>query len=99
MYAVIFKAKTKVLDEEYFTTADKLRALAFSQYGCQDFVSCSEGDNEIAISDWDSKEQILAWKDDPAHKMAQRLGADKWYKSFKVEIVELVREYSSTNNN
>jgi heme-degrading monooxygenase HmoA len=99
MYAVIFKAKTKDLDKEYFSNAEELRALAFSKYGCKDFVACSEGPNEIAISYWESKEQILAWKNDPAHKLAQKIGAKKWYKSYKVEIVELVREYTSTNDN
>lgn len=32
MYAVIFKAKVKEVDEEYFSTAKKMRKMAFENY-------------------------------------------------------------------
>ncbi len=95
MYAVIFKATINELDEEYFSTAEKLQSLAFSKYGCKDFISYTKDKEEIAISYWDSLEQITAWKKDPKHKIAQDIGIKKWYKSYKVQIVELLREYKS----
>jgi len=95
MYAVIFLATMKEPDAEYSSTAERMRNLAFSKYGCKDFRSCTEGNNEIAISYWDSKDQITAWKNDPEHKLAQELGAKKWYKSYKVQVVELLGEYES----
>ena len=58
MFAVIFKAETKDLDDEYFQTAALMRKLAIEKYGCKEFTSCAEGDFEIAISYWESKEQI-----------------------------------------
>ncbi|PCJ43623.1 MAG: antibiotic biosynthesis monooxygenase [SAR86 cluster bacterium] len=96
MYAVIFTATMNTIDAEYSSTAEKMRALAFTKYGCKDFTSCTEGNNEIAISYWKSKDQIRAWKNDPEHKAAQELGAKKWYKSYKVQVVELLREYESS---
>jgi len=45
----------------------------------------------VALS---SQEQISAWKNDPLHKHAQELGRSKWYKSYSVQIVEIIREYS-----
>lgn len=95
MYAVIFTATIKQLDEEYFATAEKMRKLAFSKYACKDFKSFVEDDKEIAISYWESKKDILAWKNDPKHKAAQELGSKKWYKSYQVEVVEVLREYES----
>jgi heme-degrading monooxygenase HmoA len=95
MFAVIFKATIKELDDEYLTTATKLRDLAFSKYGCKDFTSCAEGNEEIAISYWETREQILAWKNDPVHKSAQEIGQNKWYKTYQVEIVELLHKYES----
>ncbi len=76
--------------------AAKLRALAISQYGCIDFTSVTEGDKEIAISYWQSTQQIKAWKQDPQHLLAQHLGHSKWYKSYQVEIVKIEREYGKS---
>ena len=91
MYAVIFRATIAEFDDEYFRTAQRLRELAFKKYGCRDFVSATEGDEEIAISYWQTEQQIRDWKNDPEHKLAQAKGRDKWYKSFSVEICEIVR--------
>jgi len=91
MYAVIFKATVAQLDDEYFRVAENLKNLAFSNYGCLDFVSVTERDQEIAISYWETTRQIRDWKNDPEHKRAQQAGRDKWYKSYSVEICEVNR--------
>ena len=95
MYAVIFKAQIYTLDEEYSETAKRMRELAMNEYGCTEFVACSEGDQEIAISYWPSKENIKAWKNNPEHQRAQAIGKARWYRSYSVEIVELLHKYQS----
>jgi heme-degrading monooxygenase HmoA len=92
MYAVIFKATVAELDDEYLRTAQRLKTLAFDKYGCQDFVSVTEGNEEIAISYWEAEQQIRDWKNDPEHRLAQRMGRDKWYRSFSVETCEVIRK-------
>lgn len=92
MYAVIFKATIAEFDDEYFRTAERLKELAFSKFDCQDFVSVTEGDKEIAISYWETLQHIRDWKNDPEHRLAQARGRDKWYKSFSVEICEIVKK-------
>ena len=96
MYAVIFKAEINQLDKSYSETALRMRELAINKYGCTEFVAVTEGNNEIAISYWENQEQITKWKQDAEHLVAQELGRSTWYKSYKVEIVEVIREY--TNN-
>ena len=96
MLAVIFKAKINVLDSEYAEVASRMRDLAINQYGCREFVACTEDDTEIAISYWDDENQIKAWKQNSEHLAAQSNGKSKWYKSYSVQIVEIVREYDST---
>jgi len=91
MYAVIFRATVAEFDDEYFSMARRLKELAFEKYGCRDFVSVTEGEEEIAISYWSTMQQIKDWKKDPEHRHAQLKGREKWYKSFKVEICELIR--------
>lgn len=96
MYAVIFRAQVSRKDHEYEATAAKLRELALKHYGCREFVSCSEGENEISLSYWDSQEQILAWKQNVEHRLAQSVGRAKWYRSYSVEVTKIVRAYGST---
>ncbi len=99
MYAVIFKARLARPDDEYLATAEKLRKLAKSQFGCLEFVSMVDGDEEVAISYWESEAQIAAWKNDATHKLAQAKGRAKWYKSYRVEICELKRTYEFAEEN
>ena len=92
MFAVIFKARIAELDDQYYRTADRLKKLAFEKYGCLDFVSVTEGNEEIAISYWNTEQQIREWKMDPEHRLGQAMGRDKWYRSFSVEICEVIRK-------
>lgn len=95
MYAVIFRAEINRLDQSYSDMAARMRDLAKNTYGCIEFTSVTEGNQEIAISYWRSEEQIIAWKQDPEHKLAQELGYSKWYKSYTVQVVKVEREYSN----
>jgi len=95
MFIVIFRAKIAGLDENYNRIAVRMRTLAEQKYGCVGFVSATEGDEEISISYWRTQEQIKAWKNDAEHIAAQEFGKSKWYRWYKVEIAEVVREYES----
>ena len=94
MYAVIFKGTVAEFDEEYHLMAKRLYELAFEKYGCRDFVSVTEGDEEIAISYWDTEEQIVAWKNDPEHGIAKLKGRDQWYRSYSLEICKIIEKRS-----
>ncbi len=93
MFAVIFKAEISNLDAQYGQMAGELRSLAMSKFGCVDFIACCEGNQEIAISYWETQEQISQWKQDATHLIAQKKGQDSWYKSYTVQVVEIIREY------
>ena len=93
MYAVIFIAEIKEIDEEYRKYVEKLRELGKKQ-GCRDIYSVSDGTTEITVSLWDNREDIEKWLKNPLHREAQSK-SHKWYKSFKVLISE-VKEDRST---
>lgn len=93
MYAVIFRALINKLDNDYIETADRMKNLALNKYGCIEFTSVTEENQEIAISYWETEDQIKLWKEDPEHRMAQALGNSRWYKSYHVQVVEIIREY------
>ena len=96
MYAVIFRAEINKTDSAYSEMAAQMRDLAKNKYGCIEFTSVTEGTNEIAISYWQSLEQITLWKNDVNHMAAQELGRSKWYKKYQVQVVEIIREYKKT---
>lgn len=92
-YVVIFKATIKNLDDEYFKTAQQLRDKALTQFNCQNFEALSENGLEIALSYWNTLDDIKAWHLDAEHQVAQTLGKEKWYQNFSVEICEVLRHY------
>lgn len=94
MYAVIFKATVKKLDKAYFSTASRMHELAMNEYDCLEFVSVTEGDQEISISYWKTLKDISAWKQNAEHIAAQEVGKSKWYKAYQVQVLEMIREYN-----
>lgn len=97
MFAVIFRAEIASFDTEYTEMAARMRDVAIQDYGCKEFTSCTQGRQEIAISYWDNEGQIKQWKQNAEHLVAQGKGRSKWYKSYSVEVVEIIRSYGSGN--
>ena len=93
MYVVIFRAKVRTLDDEYFRVAARMRELALTQFGCVEFQSVSEGNDEISLSYWADEASILAWKKHAEHVIAQQLGCERWYDFYFLEIVAITRRY------
>ena len=93
MLVVIFRAKLKHLDDEYARLATRMRDLPLSDFGCLEFHAVTEGDSEVALSYWPDEESIRAWKAHPEHVLAQRMGRERWYASYSVQVAEVRREY------
>jgi heme-degrading monooxygenase HmoA len=73
--------------------AAQMRELALTQFGCLDFTAATEGDQEIAVSYWPDEASIRAWKQHTDHLAAQRLGRERWYAAYSVEVAEVTRQY------
>lgn len=86
MYVVIFRAKIRSLDNEYAKVAARMRELAIGQFGCVDFHSVTEGNQEVALSYWPNEENIRKWKSHSEHVLAQELGKERWYDSYIVQV-------------
>ena len=93
MYAVIFTATVGDQDSRYRKMAGQLRDLAMTDFGCTEFISVTEGEQEIAISYWPDEDAIKDWKQQAEHRVAQQLGKEGWYKHYKVEVVKILRAY------
>ena len=93
MFVIIFRASIRQLDTEYSQMAARMRELALSEFGCLEFHTVSEGQQEVALSYWPDEASINAWKAHPEHRQAQQLGRERWYESYSVQVAEIARHY------
>ena len=66
---------------------------ALTEYSCLKFESLQENDQEVALSYWNSLEDIRRWQKDSEHLIAQKFGQERWYKNYSVEVCEVLRQY------
>lgn len=93
MYVVIFRARVRLFDAEYSSTAARLRELALTEFGCTAFHAVTEDKEEVALSYWPSEDHIQAWRAHPEHVEAQRLGRERWYAWYSVQVARVERGY------
>lgn len=91
-YAVIFTSHRTDGDQGYGEMADKMVALASTQPGFLGIESARESVG-ITVSYWADLESIRQWKSNAEHLVAQRLGHQQWYSSFKTRIAKVERDY------
>jgi heme-degrading monooxygenase HmoA len=91
-YAVIFTAIRTEGDQGYNEMVALVADLARKQPGYLGHES-AESDIEITVSYWDSLEAIRNWKLQTDHLLAQQLGREKWYSSYKIRICKVERDY------
>ena len=91
-YAIIFTSIRTEGDNGYSKMAERMFELASNQDGFLGMESAKE-DLGITISYWKDLESIKYWKNNSEHLTAQKLGKSTWYKSYKVRITKVEREY------
>ncbi|WP_297336363.1 antibiotic biosynthesis monooxygenase [Algoriphagus sp.] len=97
-YAVIF---TNVLSEPskaYQEMAKLMENLVKDQDGYLGHESARDGLG-ITVSYWRDVEAINQWKHQSEHLLAQKLGREQWYQSFKTRICRVEREYGFGSEN
>jgi heme-degrading monooxygenase HmoA len=96
-YAVIFSSVKNDDDTDYAEMAEKMVKLAKQQPG---FLGMESARNElgITISYWKDLESIKTWKQHTDHRLAQKLGKEKWYAAYKTRICRVERDYFSSSD-
>jgi heme-degrading monooxygenase HmoA len=95
MVVVLFRSKlTAEAGDDYAAMAAEMVERARSMAGFVDFKSFQADDGErLSVIHWESQESMRAWSTDLRHIVARRLGREKWYESFSVEVAEVARSY------
>ena len=92
-YAVIFSSTRTNGDKGYDEMGIKMLKLASEQDGFLGVESAREKLG-ITVSYWRDLASIKKWKENSEHKTAQEKGKANWYKSFKIRIAKVERDYS-----
>lgn len=101
-FAVIFASQRPVqaaggtaAPDGYAAVAERMVELARRQPGFVAVESARGTDGYgITVSYWTDRAAIQAWKDEAEHRVAQRLGFERFYESFHLVVAELVEERS-----
>ena len=92
-YAVIFTSLKTARDlTGYSEMAEKMFELAAIQDGFLGVESARE-DIGITVSYWKSEEDILCWKKNMEHLVAQKSGIEIWYQYYTVRVCKVERQY------
>jgi heme-degrading monooxygenase HmoA len=92
---VLFRSRlTGQAGEDYAAMAEEMLARAKTMPGFVDFRRYRAEDGErLSLIWWESEETLSAWREDARHRVAQRLGRERWYAWFRLEVAEVVRSY------
>jgi heme-degrading monooxygenase HmoA len=94
----VFRSRLRDEHDGYEAKAAEMEAAARAMPGFVDFKSFAADDGErVSLIVFDSPEAHAAWRDDPRHRVAQRLGRSDWYAEYLIQICALVDEHRFTS--
>lgn len=91
-YAVIFTSVRSFGDDGYAHMAEEMMRLVADVpgfLGCESFRDTAG--RGITVSYWDSLASIETWKNNPRHRIARKMGAEKWYDECATRICRVER--------
>jgi heme-degrading monooxygenase HmoA len=97
MIVTIFRSRLRrEHEDEYAGVAAEVKALARTMPG---FVSIktfhAEDGERVSIVEFASAADHAAWRDHPRHREVQRLGREKYYTEYRVQVCRVEREYGT----
>jgi heme-degrading monooxygenase HmoA len=92
--AVIFTSVRTDVDDGYAETAEAMEHLAAQQPGYLGIESAHERLG-ITVSYWRTPADARAWKSVAEHQLAQQRGRETWYRTYRVRIATVEREYGT----
>lgn len=98
--AVIFSSQRSDEDPSgYEAAAAAMERLGAAQPGFLGLESARGADGfGITVSYWRDAACARAWKAVAEHLGAQRLGRERWYRSYRVRVAEVAREYGPSGD-
>ncbi|WP_300669886.1 antibiotic biosynthesis monooxygenase [Desulfoluna sp.] len=98
MFAVIFEVTpTKEGKEKYLSIAGEIRGFLENREGfisMERFESLVHEGKLLSLSFWENEEAIEKWRNLMDHRMAQKTGKEKLFKSYRIRVAGVTRDYT-----
>ena len=96
MVITIFRSRLRPEHrEEYERWGKKIHELAVKMPGFISIKTFAADDGErVSVVEFESEETMLAWRNQPDHRMAQELGRKLFYSEYRIQICQPLRDYS-----
>ncbi|MBK8097494.1 MAG: antibiotic biosynthesis monooxygenase [Planctomycetes bacterium] len=91
-YAVIFTSVQTLDLDGYAWMAERMEQLASEQPGFLGIESARR-DLGITVSYWRDLASIQAWKQHVDHRVAQKMGKERWYQRYAIRIARVEAAY------
>jgi heme-degrading monooxygenase HmoA len=78
---------------EYEETGTRMVELVSAMPGFLGMDYAQTEGGELLIARFESHEALAAWRNQPEHKVAQALGRERFFASYRIEVCEAVRSY------
>ena len=93
MVVVLFRSKLVDVPAGYDEMAQEMEDLAKTMPGFIDVKAYKAADGErLTVVWWENEETLKGWREHARHRVAQRLGREKWYDYYKIEVAEVLRK-------
>jgi heme-degrading monooxygenase HmoA len=80
--------------EDYELVAERMLGLARAMPGFVDYKTFESGDGErVTIVTFATADEHRAWRDHPEHRQAQRLGRERFYDSYAIQVGRVTTEH------
>lgn len=95
-YAVIITTRLTGEDQAgYAEMNQRMAELGRSRPGYLGRESMVDADGrDLTVLYYSDAESIAGWKQDPEHLEAQRLGKERWYECYTIEVARVERSYA-----
>ena len=95
MLVILFRSRltASAAADGYPEMADEMEDLARQMPGFVDVKAYKADDGErLTVVWWQDEETLKGWREQVRHRLAQRLGREKWYEYYKLEVAQVVRQ-------
>ena len=94
MVIAVFRSRLRPENEEEFLKlADELMETAVSMPGFVSYKLYRGEDGErCSVIEFETAEELLAWRELPIHSRAQQEGRERFYASYSLQVGEVSRE-------
>ncbi|MCA9512850.1 MAG: antibiotic biosynthesis monooxygenase [Myxococcota bacterium] len=94
MVVVVFRSRLDESEREaYEPVAVRMLELAHRAPGFVSFRAYAADDGErLALAEFETAEHAAAWGREAEHLAAQRLGRERFYTEYRLQVAEVVRE-------